>query len=123
MKQRITVDQLQELTTDQQEILRRWWNPQIGDVCANEYNEEEHVVVDLDKFQKDTEFSLLPLLSIGQCIELLENSGRFKGLHKSDTDGEYKVYIILNDDHGENDYIKSGRQLIDALWEAVKQIL
>lgn len=62
-------------------------------------------------------------VTIGKCIEVLENSNRFKGLHKSDTDGEYKVYVVLDDSNGWNEYIKSDKELVNALWQAVKEIL
>lgn len=93
MKQHITTDELLQLTPEQQNKL-----------CVL----DENGVLQWS------------CISIGQCIELLDNVNEFKGFHKSNTDGRYKVY-------GENEQhqmrIYDSSELIDALWEAVKSIL
>jgi len=138
MKQRITIDQLQELTPEQQEKLRELWQPQYREtfllngkrIWTTERNVKVKTVVraNLSRYKVlqhggNTLLldNCLPLLSIGQLLQLLEDSGRFEGLHKSDTDVEYKVYVAQNDSHGRNEYIKSDSELVNALWQAVKE--
>ena len=101
MRQRITIEQLQQLSPEQQERLREWWEPTEGDCFVlldtrdkNVYgeltenkelqrpqffgsHEEEGTVCDI-LFSRTHEYGIvtpesncLPLLSIGQCIELL----------------------------------------------------
>ena len=125
MKQRISADDVLQLTPEQQEKLRVWWNEhrQKGDVfiCrGNNFLSGKEFA--WDGHNKPFNLSI-PLLSIGQLLQLLEDSGRFKGFHKSDTDGQYKVYIILDDNQGWNQYIKNDNKLVNALWQAVKEIL
>ena len=73
MKQRITPEQLQELTQEQREALREWWQPRFGDkylYCSKEIgivNEEEEELAKSNEVQN----VVFPLLSIGQCIQLL----------------------------------------------------
>jgi len=121
MKQRIDVSQLQELNPEQQERLRQWWEPEFGDVFIIPENGEEIHAVDrswLLIIRNDPRF--LPLLSVGQCIELLVDKNEFKGFHKSQTDGRFKVY---GEDHKHSMTIYDSSELIDALFEDVKSIL
>jgi ATP-dependent helicase/DNAse subunit B len=34
MKQRITVEDLQQLTDEQKEKLQEWWEPKVWDICS-----------------------------------------------------------------------------------------
>jgi len=67
----------------------------------------------------------LPLLSIGQMIEFLdENVGHphweFERSHGIDSHGwEIEIWGIMEEDN----FRKGGRELCDALWEAVKELL
>lgn len=75
MKQVISSGQLRELTPEQQEKLRKWWIPQIGDVfmcTGNEFLEGK--IFSCDGDNRPISLSL-PLLSIGQMIELILEYG------------------------------------------------
>ncbi len=142
MKQRISVDQLQELTPEQKERLREWWKPQEHDVFAArlsgmtkesdfdvyEVMKDGEITAALDPYDGHASFDkaeCLPLLSIGQCIEFLRESVVIGGevdirlitgpewLVKFD-----KMWILGKKP---NEYIDT--ELIDALWEAVKKVL
>lgn len=127
MKQRITVEDLKSLTPSQQEKLRAWWKPQIGDWFIHVNGEIEVVgyitmyntVQCLGDIKRGTFASwdkerLTPLISIGQCIELLGCK-----LIKIDYDYFTNNYYVQVLDIGTN----AKPELIDALWEAVKAIL
>ncbi|KIL35857.1 hypothetical protein SD71_10710 [Cohnella kolymensis] len=74
MKQRITKIQLREISDEQKEQLREWWNPQYGDayyypkVDSTGHVPSGYLGWELD----DMKTRVLPLLSIGQMIEFLE---------------------------------------------------
>ena len=132
MKQVITIEQLEELTLQQKDILRKWWNPEIHTFfvvnntiypCEDgEWFGKDEVANGGCIFKKD---KCLPLLSIGQCLEILEQNfacvsiciipqvkNKFcLHLWKDESDFEDEPLIIYR----END--------IDALWEGVKLVL
>jgi hypothetical protein len=105
MKQRISIEQLQELTGEQQQRLRELWEPQCYDAYYDSVFDVYNVVIN-DAFGNVSEYvmqnknRLLPLLNIGQMIELLTLS---KAKH-----------VILHEKYNE---------LCDALWSAVKEVL
>ena len=110
MKRRITGEQLQELTQEQQKGLREWWKPQVGDCVIDSagdigvvYNEEEIDNADL-----------FPLFDIGQMIELLEPY--FESAYGTEPARYFKGIILDWDDF-------EIPELCDALWEAVKVVL
>ncbi len=110
MKRRITVEQLQELTEEQQQRLREWWKPQYYDVYA-EYDGcldcyEEMTAT----YPKQPDQNDLPLLDIGQMIELLENL-------------QFDWFDEICTDEGVYPQPIKGDNLCDALWQAVKQVL
>ena len=76
MKERISEEQLQELSPEQQEKLREWWEPKEYDVfIAQPYGTECILIwrlVDQSAFKKLWN-ELLPLLSIGQMIGMLSH--------------------------------------------------
>ena len=117
MKQRITVEQLQELTEEQQQRLREWWKREFGDVfyITDYKNNKEAQLQVLDRswqlIVKEYRKEFLPLLSIGQMIELIENNGVSwqNGLFLVDSN------LII--------FKSYGGELVDALWQAVKEIL
>jgi hypothetical protein len=114
MKQRITVEQLNELTDDQKKRLREWWKPWPADVVL--YGEKEDLIIYNHNtrshlYEQDwliEKDHLLPLLSIGQMIELTESTNIIK------YNGGWSL---------EEDAISFHTELCDALWEAVKQML
>jgi len=79
MKQIIDVSQLQELSPEQQEKLRAWWQPQAGGLFASmdsSVSFKSVVDVDGEGYIQDVrdwhpKSECLPILSIGQCIELI----------------------------------------------------
>jgi hypothetical protein len=142
VKQRITIDDLNQLTKEQREKLRKWWKPRVGDwaaVCGNKYGvlvalvqkftvskraglllrQSKDVILDVMGYKYDKK-DCLPLLSIGQMIEILDSYYQNKGFN-------FEIgYTIVNKRWGIwNDCILEHEQteLCDALWEAVKSIL
>jgi hypothetical protein len=130
MKQRITIEQLKDLTEEQKQKLREWWKPEPGDkaviaegtlnagkevlICS--YDEEYDIAGwecegGWGSYGKD---NLEPLLSIGQMIELL---------NYYDCDIEIQsagaTWYVMVGGHINTDNDK----LTDALWQAVKEVL
>lgn len=133
MKQRITVEQLNELTEEQKARLREWWQPEEGDIIfapSNEYvgplyDDNEYFRYDHTKTIWGYGFpdsrikrAMYPLLSIGQCIALLGEKVNDIippwSPHNSEPN-EWQVYS--------GDGFWDSNELIDALWEAVKAVL
>lgn len=127
MKQRITVEQLNELTDEQKDKLREWWEPEEGDwysyTCVyihtpvKEYGCTGVYAYDYDKGQEPPDF--LPLLSIGQCIGLLNTSENYKGdvMSIEETGTGWAINKPFSVETIESS------ELIDALWDAIKQAL
>ena len=120
MKQRITVEQLNELTDKQKERLQEWWNPQSYDVACGLVSGTEYVIDvhgDTISMLEDSEGivppidkkEILPLLSIGQMIQLLREKHEIPfikaGLFDWSVDGIER------------------KELACALWEACKHVL
>jgi hypothetical protein len=121
MKQRIDESQLAELSDDQKQRLRDWWKPQIGDMFAwitygslvgplgpivtHEFSDNTFFygkgTDEPEEFHKN---GCIPLLSIGQMMELLSDLGES---YREVLDGDY-------------DYIT---EACDRLFEAVKRVL
>ena len=126
MKRRITVEQLQELTEEQQQRLREWWKPQYQDVYA-EYDGcldcyEEMTAT----YPKQPDQNDLPLLDIGQMIELLDNnsiSEKEFAISHVKHGAEYYYEVLAIDKNERYETFESAEELVDALWQAVKQIL
>jgi len=135
MKQHITPEQLQELTPEQQDRLREWWKPEKGDRFvwipvthinnhrSSKYSYSKRVFL-FYAASKCGEYTFLyfpgkrkenvklreclPILSIGQCIELLAEKDLLQ-LQSIFT----KICLgILSVD-----------ELINVLWQAVKAVL
>ncbi|MFB0847322.1 hypothetical protein [Paenibacillus oleatilyticus] len=106
MKQRITIEQLNELTDEQKERLQEWWSlsRQPGDIHINSAG----YVDIINKYGDKPLDNTIPLLSIGQMIELTSETTMIK------FNGGWGI--------GE-DAIKYHDELCDALWEAVKEVL
>jgi hypothetical protein len=73
MKQRITLEQLNELDEEQLTRLRDWWKPEEGDWYFHPRFRDIYVLA-INGFEGTEELKTTysPLLSIGQYIELLE---------------------------------------------------
>ena len=130
VKQRITIDQLNELTDEQKQRLREWWKPQGSDIyynthfkTSNSIRVNEYTNIEAGNIQNSLEGQnwLRPLLSIGQMIELLQDkvacfnmSNMFARTDNSSIGlGVFKPksFDIRAD------------ELCDALWETVKKLL
>jgi 5'-3' exonuclease len=133
MKRRIDLSQLQELTPEQQRKLREWWKPELHDVVL--YEDEEVSIVDCypgkqklmlsskdmyGDYEEVQKAVVLPLLDMGQMIQLLEEKDQCLNITKrTDLEG-WGYEIILRHI---NYYDFSTGELADALWEAVKAVL
>lgn len=113
MKRRITVEQLQELTEEQQERLRGRWKPECYDVYWTSAFEDSCNIVLTDEYGnvngyvKNNMELCLPLLDIGQMIELLQNN----------------LYTKPISTKGPMYFSTANINLCDDLWEAVKQVI
>ena len=141
MKQRIDVSQLNELTDEQKQKLREWWKPQEGDYIAGEWlNENDgmelqflgivlNIITD-GGILLDTGGSIrwcpdLPLLSIGQMIELL-GTKIMEIMPNADLpshETELKTYSVTLCQIKSDDFYFKEPELCDALWQAVKEAL
>lgn len=140
MKQRIDSDQLNELTKVQQKRLRERWKPVEGDYFYTWLNGEAfsfYIVVDswtkgnstilVDYRGADTFLDMedcLPLLSIGQMIEILSQSSYGYpriGFTDSDGNNKNKLGYVMSMSSKYRNY--ESQELCDALWEAVKAVI
>jgi hypothetical protein len=133
MKNRITPEQLQELTEKQKNRLREWWKPQEGDFAlyagSSKWYSGEYLITSVSEdgwlcYEDDHRFGrkedCLPALSIAQMIEILEEKDQCLNIVKrTDLEGwGYEIQLRRIDY-----YQFSTDELCDALWEAVKKIL
>jgi len=123
VKQTITVRELERLTDVQKENLNNWWKPQAFDHYVNRNMEHffiGHTVGDKfvtygDNIPHGKE-GLLPLLSIGQMIQFIQEvRSQLKGISKNRFD---KWFVNI-----ETSQLGYKDELCDALWEAVKRVL
>lgn len=128
MKQNLTIEQLNELSEKGREKLRKWWKPDNGDVWKTDggdfiFFDEKAPECELQVMGIELSFTegclnaSLPLLSIGQMVEFLEeNSEHEFSIFRRIVDWK----IIYEGQH----YGKIlGGELCDALWEGVKEVL
>jgi hypothetical protein len=127
MKQRIEVEQLLELTGEQKERLRELWEPQKGDWYYYIKIKHSSIIHDSDSMSiglyKNHKEDYLPLLSIGQMIELLEEKKMVtESLDIKAPKGLINIYSVW---YGNGDFPKKyeSKELCDALWQAVKEVL
>ena len=124
MKQRISAEDLAELTPEQQERLREWWRPEVGDYIVHDTQGIGCLFGDVDIMDKT---HMLPRLSIGQCIELLKDKTNEQSFGYNDSGCFWTVNV---GNRGVGNMIEgcAGKQfstaeLIDALWQTVKGVL
>ena len=120
MKQHITENQLNELSEKGKKRLRKWWKPAFADWCSDGLYRG---IVDRAGYRfvgkippaMNYQFMPLPLLSIGQMIELLDEHNR----------GSESANILPTTNDINKDYIdvKPVDEWCDAFWEAVKVVL
>jgi len=148
MKRRISVEQLQELTYGQKQKLNEWWKPQIGDVFLTPDNTTAAIgdycfytmhCTELVQFygnDQNTETLVkvkycIPLLDIGQMIELLESKDHFFSISKEIACDDlgclnwgWLIEINTKESPHQIEYMEfSTDGLADCLWKAVKTIL
>lgn len=110
MKQHITPKQLQELSEPAKARLRDWWKPEQGDYYTDGFfkafmNYEIYHIFTAGSTPAPAPF--LPLLSIGQMIEFLDEHDELLYCE------EISHHITWEEDE----------ELCDTLWEAVKTVL
>ncbi len=134
MKQHISPSQLQELTEEQQERLREWWKIEeghwfaVGDSARLAVREAHDIrVYDISGTAINKHWAL-PLLSIGQMIELLHEKGKLQEIFPAGgissggaISDDWNVRIYEPFHLGAIHFIDN--ELADALWEAVKEVL
>ena len=135
MKQRITPEQLQELTDEQKQHLRNCWEPRTVDVTYIEnMNFEDRTLTGYDTVfvsakklhsinyrpLEYTKEDCLPLLNTGQMIEVLQNkivyfnmTNMFAGTGDKICWGIFKPKT----------FDMRADELCDALWHTVKRVL
>jgi len=131
MKIRITAEQLQELMPEQQERLRELWKPQIGDVYFYHLKDDNsYDSISVVNYEYSYGFNnCLPLLDIGQMIELLVEQKAFVHFtiwdSKSETKGidYHKTAIIDGIDEDCSNAQYESEEIVDALWQVVKQVI
>jgi hypothetical protein len=120
MKQRISIEQLQELTGEQQQRLREWWKPQEGDWYHDKTYGESYYGMEVggyDVYTLKPAIDDLPLLNIGQMIELLENKNpslKIENNYYDEIDPDSFIWGVDG---------KRADNFCDALWNAVKKVL
>lgn len=114
MKQNITPEQLNELSDKMKERLAQY--------CGR--HQEWLLAQELDDSTQWTKNVFLPLLSIGQMIEFLDEHGMYD-IHNVSRDVRGRVWKIqMKSDQFYGDSNFEGYfELCDALWQAVKEIL
>jgi hypothetical protein len=127
--QHITPEMLQELTDEQKERLREWWEPKDGDLVQSvKYPDGRSLLLGaiLDEKTKD---KYLPLLSIGQCIELLGEKRKEISIGYNDSGCFWHIHIgprgtgNMLDGFGERYADPDTGELIIPLWRAIKAVL
>ena len=132
MKQRISVEQLAELSPEQQERLREWWKPAVSDMvveCKTNkwYDMDETIIcikntgefifsdnpdyMDCLYWEKKDDY--LPKLTMGQCLQLIAEKSKRCNLPLKFIDG--KVTTLVSG--------IGNIEPIDALFAAVKEVL
>ena len=141
MKQRISVDQLLKFNDKQRVRLLDYYKPQIGDIVLelnldinSNFNVVKIVDSDMfiktqcsryDKLYKNTEYNIifLPLLTIGQCLELIEKENYYLITENIKGNNVYHIlkYDAIKDRH--IGIIIHYSELINALVDALMIIL
>jgi hypothetical protein len=135
MLQNITTAMLSELTPAEQQRLREWWNPQhmkdgdwfygtYGSNCRDvdvyilsPYKTDNGIYgASLHEYGAEPDPNALPLLSVGQCIELFKDkTGRLPEIK------DYDHFKFITVGLGGMGY--PAEELIRALWDTVKACL
>jgi len=138
MKQHITPEQLMELSPEQQDRLREWWKPQRGDQVAVLDDEirigpciclgfkESNNNLAISEFMvefKANKSECLPVFSIGQCIELINYLGwKLKIVQKKHL-SRAEIYRYEGAGKRKGHVSEPKPELIEALWQVMKEVL
>lgn len=106
MKQKITTKQISELSFAGENNLHNW---------AYRHGYRKRIV------EKGTFSFCLPLLTIGQMIEFMDDQGNF-GYSKQFVGSGNTLYWVIREKNKKENKFKSV-ELCDTLWKAVKQVL
>lgn len=135
MKQHLELADLDKLTPEGKERLRKWWTPSKGDHIVQDVTRygkrevDEYLVCQAEKlgpywtiaidFEYDTvsKKDCLPLLSIGQLIEFIMEYANNIEIIMDDSDLTWHVRV------GDDSYGSPDIEFIDALWDAALEIL
>lgn len=134
MKQRITKKQLQQLTTEQEDRLRELWEPRIGNsvkykfddgvLFINIYANDNNIVLTRGNERiRVSKSDCLPLLSIGQCLEIIEANSCYLVTNNEKGNNTYDIIKYSKWEGRHDSFVIEGIEIIDTLWEAVKQSL
>lgn len=152
MKQNITIDQLKELTQEQEAKLRDLWKPKQYNLVAYTYKYHEELETDRiiikglyngnpTKIEEVSDMegeyvfpkeNCLPILNIGQMIELLKQNDKYDCIpsmkHQHYNGDNFIDVGICTKNNGHistENFINNVEcnELCDALWEVIKMIL
>jgi hypothetical protein len=140
MKRHITREQLAELTDGQKAKLREVWKPQDGDFytydgCTDEecllygdaeyseYSEESKTVWGYGFPLPDAKYTMFPLLSIGQMIELLQGNQDIVSFDYDEIIVIYKSKDLNLCDASMHHVGLCDKDICDELWQMVKEVL
>ncbi len=131
MKRRITIRQLNELSEEQKVRLREWWKPEHGDLVYDTDLKNVQCIYPYDIYLRGFFEEVLPLLDIGQMIELLQEHGVKEDGIELLSCLTFCKPVCRQDEFIYNDTIIGlywagrfdGVELVDALWQAVKSVL
>ena len=125
MKQNISIQDLDQLSNKGKDRLREWWSDgrqNIGDW----YYDGLYIRVVLDDEGRIHEnIPFLPLLSLGQMIQFLDEKWKWifikKYKHEDGKGYKYNYWSVTNTTHE----LRKGpsKELCDSLWQAVREIL
>jgi hypothetical protein len=133
MKQRILIDQLKELTKKQQNNLRAWWKPEVGDkvfITSTNYKGYDLFIttIDNDKMYPGIagwifKSECLPLLTLGQMMELIVFLNYDQCKYESSFETVFHPSNKSWDVYGP--YIEDEQpiELVDKLWKFIKKVL
>lgn len=130
MEKRITIEQLQELSDDQKKHLQESWKPRRGDTF---YRSEGNLVLLVEAASDEgiescdeliSKQGCLPLLSIGQMIQLVEDFAISKGAVWELKHDWYKYSVTIRTDREDEPVMDvSDKDICNVLWMVTKQIL
>lgn len=118
MKQRIDSSQINELSPEQQDHLREMWEPEYNDVFIYENSGLSKCIDGIyDLLFAKKKKGILPLLSIGQIIEILIQKGIFLSIEQS---AEGFFHVADKNINGKGFYYHG---LCESLFKALKAVL